>query len=60
MHVRPLLCCGFLFLIRGEIQELLLMLVAVCVVFLRDFYVKSVLGIARKKILERGVNFSCF
>ena len=35
------------------------MLVALCVVFLRDFYVKSVLGIARKKILERGVNFSC-
>lgn len=42
------------------------MLVAACVVFLRDFYVKSVLGIARKKIfergvkfLERGVNFNC-
>jgi hypothetical protein len=35
------------------------MLVAACVVFLRDFYVKSVLGIGRKKFLERGVNFNC-
>jgi hypothetical protein len=35
------------------------MLVAVCVVFPRDFYVKSLLGIARKKILKVGGKNSC-
>ena len=38
---------------------LLLLLVAVFEVFLLGFYIKSVLKIARNKILETGVNFNC-